>query len=420
LNDVAASSGSGQQAKAGKPHTRRWAAQRWLVDNVIQANGIDWDQPRSVYLNAPCGMEAAPDFAAIRAQVKKYADCSPAFESFARRRQAKAEAAEAAGQPVTARNNYFIAAIHWGAAQWPIEANDATNLAFNKSKRDCYAAYARLADHHVEPVWIPFEGRALPAWFHLPPGYQGGHIPTVVAIPGMDSFKEGLVALYGDPLLSRGLAVLALDGPGQYESAVLDIHVSMENWQAAGPAVVDWLAARTEVDPGRIGITGRSFGSFFGTILAASEPRFAACAVSAVCHEPGFHTIFEEASPTFKMRFMYMSGYADEDAFDDFRRTLTWEGHADKIHAPYLCMAGEHDELSPIENTFRLFDRLAGPKRLVIYQGSRHSIGGPAAANGPHPQSLAADWLAARFTGEPFESEKWFVETSGKVVRTPL
>lgn len=405
----------------GKPHTRRWAAQRWLVDNVIAANGIDWDQPRSVYLNVPCGMEAAPDFATIRAQVKKFADCSPAFEAAARRRQGKAEAAESAGQNVTARNNYFFAAIHWGAAQWPIEENNAANLAFNRSKRECYAAYARLADHRVEAVHIPLGDKALPAWLHLPPDYSGGRIATVVAIPGMDSFKEGLVSLYGDPLLTRGMAVLALDGPGQYESAVLDIPVSMENWRAAGPAVMDWLVARPEVDPQRIGISGRSFGSFFGTILAASEPRFAACAVASVCHEPGFQTIFEEASPTFKMRFMYMAGFVDEDAFDDFRRTLTWEGDAERIAMPYLCLAGEHDDLSPLEHTERLIASLPGPKQLVIYQGSRHSVGGgPAAANGPHPASLTADWLAARFAGEPLASERCFVETNGKVVRTAL
>jgi hypothetical protein len=42
--------------------------------------------------------------------------------------------------------------------------------------------------------------------------------------------------------------------------------------------------------------------------------------VSAVCHEQGFHTIFEEPSPTFEMRFMYMSDLTDEAAFDEVRR----------------------------------------------------------------------------------------------------
>ncbi len=164
--------------------------------------------------------------------------------------------------------------------------------------------------------------------------------------------------------------MLAIDGPGQYEAPLLGVFFSMPAWQAAGKACCDWLTARAEVDPDRIGLSGNSFGSFFGTIAAAHEPRVRAVAVSAVCHEPGFHTIFEEASPTFKMRFMYMSGITDEARFDELRKSMTWEGHAERIRAPYLCVAGEFDELS--------------------------------------------------LAGKPFSSEKWYVEASGRIVKTPL
>ena len=86
----------------------------------------------------------------------------------------------------------------------------------------------------------------------------------------------------------------------------------MQNWIDAGPAVMDWLVRRPEIDPQKVGVTGTSFGSFFGTIVAANEPRVAATAVISTCLEPGCHTIFEEASPTFKKRFMWMSNYTDE------------------------------------------------------------------------------------------------------------
>lgn len=401
--------------------TRRWTEQRWLLDNVIRSVGVDWDQPRTISYNAPCGPEANADFAAIRERVKKYADIGPAFEATARRREARARAAEENEELVTARQNYFMAAIHYAAAQWPHDENSEQNLALNHRKRECYASYARLADHKVEAAWVPFQGKALPGWWHLPPGYGGGRIPAVVSIPGMDGFKEASVAMYGDRWLSRGIAVLSIEGPGQYESAVLGIPVSMDNWIAAGRAMMEWMLARPEVDAQRIGIVGQSFGSFFATIAAASEPRFRACAVTAACLEPGFRTIFEEASPTFKRRFMYLSGYADEDAFDEFRRTLTWEGHAGKIRMPYLCVAGEADELSPPEHTERFIRTLACPKRLVVYQDCRHSVGNVPSTNlGPTPPVLVADWMAARLAGKPFPSERWFVESSGRVVKTPL
>ena len=406
--------------KRGEPHVRRFDEQRWLIDNIIRANGIDWDQPRSLYLSGPCGNEANADFAGIRERVKKMADIGPAFEAVARRREAKARAAEESGHKVTARDNYFMAAIHWGAAQWPYDQNDETNVAYNNKKRECYTKYAGLADHHVEAAWIPFEDKALPAWLHLPPDYKGGRVPVVVAIPGMDSFKEVMVSLYGDRWLNRGIAVLAIDGPGQYEAPMLGIYFSTDKWAAAGPAIVDWLAARPEIDAERIGVAGTSFGSFFGTVLTAHEPRIRACAVMSVCHEPGAHTIFQEASPTFKKRFMYMSGITDESEFDAFRnKTITWEGHADKITAPYLCVAGEAEELSPLEHSERLLRALKGPKQMVVYQDSRHSVGNVPAANlGPFPPILVADWMADRLAGKPFASERWYVTASGQINRT--
>ena len=405
----------------GEPVTRRWVEQRWVLDNVIRSVGMDWDQPRSAYIAAPCGAEASSDMAAIRQRIQKYADASPAFEAAARRREAKAKAAEEAEEQVTARENYCIATMFWAAAQWPIDENNEKNKFYNQRKRECYTKYAKLADHRVEEVWIPLEGgKSLPAWFHLPPGYQGGRIPVVISIPGMDSFKEMGVAMYGDRWLNRGIAVLAIDGPGQYESAVLDIYFSMRAWAATGKAAVDWLIKRQETDPGRIGIYGSSFGSFFATIAAANEPRIRAVAVSATCFEPGFHTIFEEASPTFKMRFMYMSGFTDENKFDEFRKSMTWEGHAEKIRMPYLCVAGEADELSPMQYTEKLMKTLQGPKRLVVYQDSRHAVAGVAATSlGPNSATLVADWMLAALNGKSFPSERWYVDATGRVAKTP-
>ncbi len=409
------------QDARGEPHVKRFDEQRWLIDNIIRANGIDWDQPRSLYIQAPCGLEANADFAGIRERVKRMADIGPAFEAVARRREAKALAAEQAGNMVTARENYFMAAVHWGAAQWPYDRNDETNIAYNNKKRECFTKYAALADHRVEAVWIPFEGKAIPAWFHLPPGYAGGRVPVVIAVPGMDSYKEILVAMYGDRFLSRGMAVLAIDGPGQYEAPMVGVYFSTERWTKVGKPIVDWLAARPEVDGERIGLSGTSFGTFFSTMLTAHEPRIKACAVTSVCHEPGCETIFQQASPTFKKRFMYMSGITDEDEFDEFRKTITWEGHTEKIRVPYLCLAGEFDELSPVEHSVRLVKSVKGPKQMVVYQDSRHSVGNVPAANlGPFPPVLVADWLADRLAGRPFASEHWFVRANGQIDKTPL
>ena len=64
---------------------------------------------------------------------------------------------------------------------------------------------------------------------------------------------------------------------------------------------------------------------------------------------------------------------------------------------------------------------MQGPKRMVVYQESRHSVGNVAAANlGPFPPSLVADWLADRVAGKSFPNEHWFVRNNGQVEKKPL
>jgi dienelactone hydrolase len=399
---------------------KRWTEQRWILDNTIRSVGVEWDQPRLGNYATACGPLATGDLAAIRQRVQKFDDIGPAFEAVARRRESIARAAEGEGHMVSARDNYFIAAVFWAAAQWPLHSNSARNLANNTRKRDCFAGYAKQADHRVEPAWIKLPGgkSSFPGWFHLPYGYKSGRVPAIVSIPGMDGFKESNVALAGDRWLSRGIAVLVIDGPGQYESATLDLYASMPAWKAVGKAVYEWLRKRPEIDAQRIGLVGNSFGSFFATIAAAWEPRFRAVGVSSICLEPGCRTIFEEASPTFKRRFMYMAGIHDERKFDRWRLGLTWKGHAERIRAPYLCVAGERDELCPLIWAERMLDELRGPKQLVVYQESRHAVGNvPAAVLGPNPPALVADWMLDRLRGRPMPSSRWLVESNGNVVK---
>ena len=402
-----------------EPRSRRWVDQFWALDNVIAANGIDWDQPRSFYLSAACGVEAGPDFAGIRQQVRKWADIGPAFEAVARRREAKAIAAAEAGASITARDNYFMAAILWGAAQWPHHYPSPQNIEANRKKRECYTAYARLADHPIEPVWIPFQGKQIPGWFHLPPGYSGGRIPIVVSFPGLDTFKEIFVALSNDRWLSRGVAVLAVDGPGQSESRLLGHTLSIPSFIELAKLLVDWVGQRKELDSERIGLFGNSLGSLLATCMAANEPRFRACATSATCLEPGLRTMILSASPTYKQRLMYVTGYSNEDEFDDFSHSLTWEGHAENLRIPYLAVAGEAEELSPLEHAERMLKKMNVPKRFVVYQDSRHAVGQAASTNlGPFPPTMIADWMVARFAGKPFDSERWYVHSNGSIAKT--
>ena len=130
------------------------------------------------------------------------------------------------------------------------------------------------------------------------------------------------------------------------------------------------------------------------------------------------HVVEVPAGQTCCGQLHFNTGYRDEAAFDEFAKTLTWEGHAQNIRAPYLCVTGEFDALSPLQYTDSLFKVLAGPKVLVVYQGAGHAVSGVPSANlGPYFPTLMTDWLAARLAGKPVASERWWVDAGGRVER---
>lgn len=401
---------------------KRWQEQRWLLDAVIATVGVEWDQARIGYMSAPGGPQAIPEFRATAARIKRVADFVREFSTTARRREAKAAAFEERGRYVAARESYMIAALLWATARWPIfEANQELEH-LEERMNHCYAKFAEHAGRPVEIVKIPFEGKALPAYLHLPHApAQGERFPCVVNIPGMDSSKENGVMMYGDPYLERGIAVLTIDGPGQAECCTLGIHVSATNHMDAAVTTLDWLAAHPAIDSKKIIVRGTSFGTFWGLQWAAAlGDRIKAVAVSGVCHEPGCNTIFNMASPSFKLRYMFMADYEDEDAFDAFAETLDLRPTVPDITCPVLIVAGEHDQLSPVEFSYDVFERISAPKEILVYEGANHSVAeAPSVVMGEDPRLYLCDWLADRLDGKPVQSLKAFVDSTGRRTEEP-
>ncbi|MAF49979.1 MAG: alpha/beta hydrolase [Rhodospirillales bacterium] len=399
------------------PRVRRYEEQRWLIDTVIGTVGVEWDQARVAYMSAPGGVEAAAEFRGVAARIKKYADIDREFAIQARRREAKAKAAEEAGNLVSARESYFVAALLWATARWPIHTATDWLLELDEKMNACFAKFIAFATRPIERVEIPFGDQFLPAYLHLPQAPKDGEsFPCIVTSQGMDGCKESAVSIYGDRSLERGVAVLALDGPGQGECFTRRVLVTAGNHGDAVATAYDWLEARPEIDGDRLGFRGTSFGSYFGAVAAAAlGERMKACVLAAVCHEPGCNTIFNLASPTFKMRFMYMAGYADEAEFDAFAKTIDLRGIAGDIICPVLTVAGSDDELSPIEHTYDLMERIKSPKKLIVYEGARHGLWQSASVvAGENPHTVAADWLAERLLeGGPMASERVHVDSTG-------
>lgn len=114
-----------------------------------------------------------------------------------------------------------------------------------------------------------------------------GVYPCALVLHGLTNNKEIAVKMFGNALVAKGIAVLALDAPehGQEQSpnkkywnaAVITnaVHEGDRNYRIA----LDYLANRPDVDSKRIGAVGYSLGSIMSCILGAVDGRVTAFAL---------------------------------------------------------------------------------------------------------------------------------------------
>src|SRR5262249_26411971 len=425
-NALVASIGGRTRMMRAKPEqrVRRWQEQRWLLDAVIQSVGMEWDQPRLGYTMYPAGPDAIADFRTVGARVKKFSDMHRELAAAARRREVKAENFARAGRKGSARESYFIAAMLYSAARWPIFENNERSIHYNTRMVACYDAFAALMSRPIERAEVPFgKGKTLPGYLHLPrTPAPGEKFPCVIGIDGMDGSKEIMCSIYGDKFLERGMANFIYDGPGQGECTIREIFVTEKNHMDAAVAVHNWLAVHPHIDKDRIVLWGISMGTYFGLQAAAAlGEKIKGAAVTFVCHEPGMNGLMDMSSPSFKMRFMYMAGYDDEAKFDAFKRKFTLHPHVGSIKCPVLIQAGEDDELSPVAFSDELVAKIKPAKKLVVYEGERHAIGGNnlSCYLGENWFTMLADWCLDRIEGKPAPNERVFINSLGQAEAVP-
>ena len=231
----------------------------------------------------------------------------------------------------------------------------------------------------------------------------------------MDGFKELGVLGSADRYLCRGLAVLSLDVPGQGTSLVREIWYEPDRMGEVGVAAYEFAAARAEVDATRVLLTGLSQGSFWATQMAAAEPRYAACAVMFTCFDPQNTAMFATQSPTFRQRFLYMTGSSTPDELATAGAGMRVEPLGSRIAMPYLVIMGEDDPLTDPEQTFAHLNAVAGPKELLLYTAEDHApVTRRSGRLGPAVFLYVVDWLADRADGRPLSSRLITVDSLGR------
>ena len=257
------------------------------------------------------------------------------------------------------------ARAYWNAwrlyhfARWPTE-NSPVRLHAKQRALETFAGYARLLDPPIERVHIPFEGGNIPAYLGRPPG--AARAPLVLGIAGLDSRKEDIAA-HTDAYFERGLGIITIDLPGTGESPIAPAAVDADRLFSA---VLDYLAARRDVDAGRIVVQGRSWSGYWAAKLAFTErARLRGC----VMHGGPIHHYFQ---PDWLTRSLetgeYLYDYLEakcamfgtknlEEMLERARAfSLLDAGLLDAPSAPMLLVNGARDSQIPIRDLFLLLE----------------------------------------------------------------
>jgi dipeptidyl aminopeptidase/acylaminoacyl peptidase len=362
--------------------------QQWAFDKIISDTG-------RVFHFQQKGRGRFPETVRTHSQISKHVG------SRAMHAEELAKAEEAAGHDVTALEFYFEAASAYATAQHTIFVLDDEKRFLNEALLRCYDGVRRLAPYPIEHVHVPWQDTTVSGYLHL--ADVDGPAPLIFYIPGCDMTKE----LSPHPLYNfatqREMHLFVFDGPGQGESNIRGIKLTVDNYEDAATTALTHLLEQPEVDGDRIGLYSLSFGSYWGARFAATDKRIDAAALvwASICDK--YH-LFEEESPRYKQLFAFLTGAENEDELNSFRDQMGLEDLLPEIECPTLVTVGQYDPRSPVEEVYELYDSMQAPRELWVYEDQHHNVNlrqnYASQWMGDH-HSTTMDWLADRLVGKP-------------------
>src|SRR5688572_32953665 len=321
------------------------------------------------------------DFEDVTGSLERWEDWCAAWSARAKVHEDLGRDELKQGHKLTASEHFIRAAIYYHFAKFVFVQDKQQMHAAHMKAVQFYndgIRYARIPGERVE---IPFEGKTIK-------GILRGKGPVLIMAPGLDSTKEEIHA-YEEPFLARGMAVLAIDGPGQGE-AEYEIPICGD-YERAARAVVDWIETRKDLDAKRIAIWGVSLGGYYAPRAAAYEKRIRACI--ALSGPFDWEKIWEGLPELTRETFRVRSHSRDETQAREVARTLTMKDAAARITCPIFIVTGRQDRLVPAAHAEQLAKAVSGPVELMIVEDGGHN-----ANNRPYRyRSRTADWLAGQF-----------------------
>ncbi len=330
------------------------------------------------------------DFERTLARITRWEDWCREWGRTAEGYEAIATRADEEGRHATAAEAWRRAGMCWHWAKFVFVMDpDQLRAASDRAVAD----YARGLDTMRPPaqrVAVPYGGTALPAYLRVP-ATTAGPPPVVVMAPGLDSVKEELQAT-AEYFLARGMATLAVDGPGQGES---EFELPIEPaYEKVATAAVNFCQTVPEVDGSRVGFFGVSLGGYYAARAMAFEPRLVAGVALAGPYR--FDLEWDHLPPMTRDTFRHRSRSVDDAAARAYAGTLTLEEAAARITNPMLVVHGAQDRLVGRVHADRMAAEAPGAE-LLMYEDGNHGVANRAFES----RATFADWMGAHLGATP-------------------
>jgi alpha-beta hydrolase superfamily lysophospholipase len=318
-----------------------------------------------------------------------------AWHKPAARLEALAAKALAEGRKQTAREALLRASNYHRSAEFFLHGKpkDARIMASWRASRRTFRQAAKLLDHPIEPVSIPYGPKKRLPGYLLKPDDSGKPRKTLLLQTGFDGTGEELYLDVGWYAVKRGYNVLIFEGPGQ-GGALREGHLYFRpDWERVVTPVVDYTLTRPCLDPNRLALMGLSMGGYLAPRAAAFEHRLAALVAN-----PGAFDMYGSQRPSQKewakmnqdpaiTNQLIRSRMAGDIGFRwwinngmfttgrktplDFMRfwsrfTLT-DKIAAQIKCPTLVIVGAGDHFNNVATQKVLYEKLTAPKTLLTF-----------------------------------------------------